>query len=249
MNALVTQKNYADIYHVQPYITFTVSEIFEVINSLDLNPCPGPDGIPNIMLRSCIFSLSVPLCILFNRSLIAGSIPSQWKTSFITPIYKSGNKSLIANYRPIAKQSTLPKLLDELVTKALTFSFKTILDNNQHGFRKGRSVETNLLCFYNFLVSSMESGIQTDVIYTDFSKAFDSVNHSVLTAKLKTYAICDHLLTGISSYLVNRVQQVKINGFLSNKIPVPYGVPQGGAFITTVICIIYSGHRCLFQIL
>jgi hypothetical protein len=135
---------------------------------------------------------------------------------------------LIANYRPIAKQSTLPKLLDKLVTKALTFSFKTTLDNNQHGFRKGRSVETNLLCFYNFLVNSMESGIQTDVICTDFSKAFDSVNHSVLIAKLKTYGITDQLLTWISSYLMNRFQQVKINGFLSNKIPVPSGVPQGG---------------------
>lgn len=84
--------NYTDIYQVQPYITFTVSEIFEAINSLDLNPCPGPDAIPNIMFRSCKFSLSVPLCILFNRSLVIGSIPFQWKTSFITPIYKSGNK-------------------------------------------------------------------------------------------------------------------------------------------------------------
>lgn len=97
-------KDYADIYQVQPYISFAVSEIFEAINSLDLNPCPGPDGIPNTMLRSCIFSLSVPLCILFNRSLIVGSIPSQWKTRFITPIYKSGNKSVIANYRPVANQ-------------------------------------------------------------------------------------------------------------------------------------------------
>ena len=135
---------------------------------------------------------------------------------------------MVTNYRPIATESSLTKLLDKLVTKELTFSFKTIFDNNQHGFRKGRSVETNLLCFYNFLVNSMESGIQTDVIYTDFSKAFDSVNHSVLIAKLKIYGITDQLLTWLSSYLANRFQQVKINGFLSNKIPVPSGVPQGG---------------------
>jgi len=83
-------------------------------------------------------------------------------------------------------------------------------------------VKTNLLCFYNFLVNSMESGNQTDVIYTAFRKAFDSVNHSVISAQLKIYGLSDHLLTWISSYLVNRVQQVKINGFLSNKIPVPY---------------------------
>jgi hypothetical protein len=149
---------------------------------------------------------------------------------------------LITNYRPIAKESSLPKLLNKLVTKVLTFSYKTILDNNQHGFRKRRLVETNLLCFYNFLVNSIESGIQTDVIYTDFSKAFDSVNHSVLIAKLKTYGITDQLLNWLSSYITNRFQQVKINGFLLNKIPVLSDVPQGG---TTIVCIIYSGHRCM----
>lgn len=135
--------------------------------------------------------------------------PSQWKTSFITPIYKFGNKSLITNYRPIAKQSTLSKMLDKLVAITLTFSFKTIFDSNQRGFRKGRPVKTYLLCFYNYLVNSMESGIETDVIYTDFSKAFDLVKHSLLIAKLKTYGIPDKLLSWITSYLLNKFQQVK----------------------------------------
>jgi len=132
------------------------------------------------------------------------------------------------NYRPITKQSALPKLLEKLFIPSLTFTFNNILDNNQHGFRRGRSVETNLLCFVNTLIKTMESGGQTDVIYTDFNKAFDSVNHSVLIAKLRLFGIHDPLLSWFSSYIDDRSQQVKINGFLSDSFLVPSGVPQGG---------------------
>jgi len=74
----------------------------------------------------------------------------------------------------------------------------------------------------------MESAGQTDVIYTDFSKAFDSVNHSILIAKLRLFGIHNPLLSWFSSYLDDRSQQVKINGFLSDIYLVPSGVPQGG---------------------
>lgn len=79
----------------------------------------------------------------------------------------------------------------------LTFTFNNILDNNQHGFRRGRSVETNLLCFINTLIHTMGSGGQTDFIYTDFSQVLDSVNHSVLIAKLRLFGIHDTLLLGL----------------------------------------------------
>lgn len=110
------------------------------------------------------------------------------------PIYKSNNKSLVCNYRPITKQSALPKLLEKLMVSSSTFTLNNLLNTNQHDFRKGRLVETNLLCFYNAQIKSMESGKQTVVTYTDFSKAFDSVNHPVLIEKLK--------LDNISYYLI-----------------------------------------------
>lgn len=87
-------------------------DIFEDISSLDCNPCPGPDDLHNILLRLCIiYSLSVPICNIFNRSLSVGIFPSKWKNSFVTPIHKSGNNNLVTNYRTITKQSTLPKFL------------------------------------------------------------------------------------------------------------------------------------------
>lgn len=87
---------------------------------------------------------------------------------------------MVSNYRPNTKLSALPKLLEILMMPWLTFSFKNVINTTQHSFIKGRSVETNLLCFYNAISKSMESDTQTVVIYTDFSKAFDSVNHSIV---------------------------------------------------------------------
>lgn len=95
-------KNFADICN-QPFIKISTSDIFEAISSLDGNPCPGPDGLPNILLCSCVYSLSVPICKIFNRSLSACIFPSQWKNSYVIriPIFKSGNNNLVTNYRPI----------------------------------------------------------------------------------------------------------------------------------------------------
>lgn len=139
-------------------------------------------------------SLSVPICKIFNRSLSVSIFPSQWKNSYVTPIYKSANNNLVTNYRLITKRSASPKLLEKWLIPSLTFTFNNILDNNQHSFRKWRSVETNLLRFVSTLILTMESSGQADVIYTDFSKAFDSVNHSVLIVKLHLFAIHDTLL-------------------------------------------------------
>jgi len=168
-------------------IKLSVEEVFQSLSILDLNLCPGPDGIPNILLHSCKYSLAVPIHKLFSRSLSKGVFPFQWRN--ITPIHKSGIKNLVSNYRPISKLSALPKLLEMLMMPWLTFSFKNLINTTQHGFIKGCSDEMNLLCFYNAISKSMESGTQTDVIYTDFSKAFDSGNQSLLLAKLRLYGI------------------------------------------------------------
>lgn len=109
-------------------------------------------------------------------------------------IFESSNNSLVTNYRPLIKQSDLPKYLERIIVPSLLFTFKKILHSNQNGFRRGHFVDTNLLCFYNTLIHFMESGRQTDVIYTDTSKAFDFVNHSILLAKLSLFDISDPLL-------------------------------------------------------
>ena len=97
----------------------------------------------------------------------------------------------------------------------------------QHGFRKSRSCETQLLEFIDDVTRIMEDGKQTDVIIMDFSKAFDKVSHSLLSHKLHHYGIQDKLNKWIENFLVGRTQAVMVEGVTSSYVSVESGVPQG----------------------
>ena len=101
------------------------------------------------------------------------------------------------------------------------------ISDSQHGFMKGRSICTNLLTFTNYAIKVIESKSQLDVIYTDFSKAFDRIQHSILLRKLNRFGIHSNMLKWIESYLTGRTQQVKISTCLSRAFVVKSGVPQG----------------------
>jgi len=154
-----------------PSIQFSLSEIFLGLDSLSTNCYPCPDKIPEIVFKSCKYALSMPISILFNWSLSSGLYPLSWKLSYIMPVYKSGPKNNISNFKPISKLSSLPKLFEKLLEPILSQPFKNLFSSNQHGFRSGWSTETNLLCFYSDLVGPVEKGFQVDVIFTDFQKA------------------------------------------------------------------------------
>jgi len=97
----------------------------------------------------------------------------------------------------------------------------------QHGFVQRRSSTTNLLELTSFVIDGFKKKMETDVIYTDFSKAFDSVNHSLLLFKLDQLGFPNNLLTWISSYLNGRSQRVLFKNAVSKMINVTSGVPQG----------------------
>lgn len=164
---------------------------------------------------------------MFNLSLSTGIFPASWKESFIVPLHKNGCRSNIENYRGIAKLSGIPKLFEKLVTLKLVHSIQSIISPCQHGFLKGKSTVTNLLEFTSYVFSSFSSKLQTDVIYTDFSKAFDRVDHRLLLLKLDLIGFPSNLLDWLSSYLMNRTQSVLFKGCLSRKVFVTSGVPQG----------------------
>lgn len=128
----------------------------------------------------------------------------------------------------VSRQSSVfPKMLDSLVTNYLTFKFGNSLINEQHGFFAGRSTDTNLFLFTDFIYKNLESGKEVDCIYTDMTKAFDLVNIKQLVKKLAQLGVANPLLSWLESYLSNRVQQVIVNGFKSREFRVNSGVPQG----------------------
>ncbi len=102
-----------------------------------------------------------------------------------------------------------------------------ILTDVQHGFRSGRSCETQLLITLQDLLSFRDQGQQTDLLVLDFSKAFDTVPHDALLGKLQHYGIHGHILHWIAGFLKNREQCVVVDGARSSPVSVDSGVPQG----------------------
>lgn len=198
-----------------------------ILKNFDEDYSDSPDGVPAALILKCCNNLVEPLTFLFNLSLLTGIFPAFWKLSFIIPVHKKGNKSLINNYRPIAKLAPIPKLFESLVFEVLMFNCKSVLSPLQHGFLKSRSTSSQLVEFTSYCINSMENGQQIDCIYTDFSKAFDKVQHNILIFKLKQLGFNQLLLSWISSYLSNRFFRVAFNCELSDRHQILSGVPQG----------------------
>ncbi|XP_037811948.1 uncharacterized protein LOC119603822 [Lucilia sericata] len=125
------------------------STVLKAIQKLKYSDKCGPDGVPSCILRNCLHQLVLPLTYLFNASLSIGYFPDSWKKSYIIPLFKSGVRSNILNYRGIAKLSVIPKLFEKIVTETLSHQAATVLSPFQHGLRKGFSTTTNLLEFKN----------------------------------------------------------------------------------------------------
>ena len=166
---------------------------------------------------------------LFQASLNQGIVPPDWKTANIVPLFKKGDKSNPANYRPISLTSLTCKILEHVVFSNFMTHFEkyNILDNAQHGFRKNRSCVSQLITTLDDFANTLKNQQQTDAILLDFSKAFDKVDHSGLLSKLELYGIRGPLLEWTSSFLVGRKQSVIVDGQTSPPSNVLSGVPQG----------------------
>ncbi|KAL4084001.1 hypothetical protein QTP88_029317 [Uroleucon formosanum] len=212
-------KNFDNI--LPSYCTISLDEVSDGLRSLYKSNSPGPDGISGFFLSSLSDSIAYPVFLLFNKSLKEGVFPSLWKISSITPVFKKGNKSDIKNYRPISGLVQLGKLLEKLVLRHIIDPINNILDNSQHGFRPGRSTLSCNLTLQHFILESFKNNSQVDVIYTDFEKAFDRVDHNLLAIALKQLGFGDPLLSWLNSYLTNRSHFTSVLGYSSSLSPVP----------------------------
>jgi hypothetical protein len=208
-------------------IVVTEKDIIDVIETLDKNKGPGHDHIPASFLINTKDSISKILLLIFNQSLSVGHFPDFWKLALITPVFKSGFRDDIENYRGISILSVFSKIFDKLVVNQIKAVFTALIDKSQHGLENGKSTVTNLAEYSSFIRSNMKNKGQVDSIYTDFSKAFDKVDHELLIFKLNRYGIRGSILNWISSYLSNRTQIVKFDNELSDPVSITSGVPQG----------------------
>ncbi len=146
----------------------------------------------------------------------------------VVPIFKKGSKSNVENYRPISLTCLVVKVFERIVKEKLLSLTSGLLDPRQHGFLAQKSCTTNMVNFCDSLALSLNDNIISHVIYFDFAKAFDSVNHDILLHKLKfCYNVDGTLLKFLLNYLKGRFQRVAIGNELSSTLSVNSGVPQG----------------------
>lgn len=181
------------------------------------------------MLKCTQVYSSLILSKLFEQSLQTSTLPSDWKAGKVVPVHKSGDVHSPNNYRPISLTSIPVKILEHVIYSHLIEFLEpnSFFSIYQHGFRKAVSCETQLLCFTNDLFINADLEFDTDCIYLDFAKAFDSVSHELLIFKLNQLNIDPNVLAWIKEFLSNRSQYVTANNFYSSNSVVTSGVPQG----------------------
>ena len=212
-------------------IEFTTEDIVASIKTIKPTASPGPDGIPALLLRHCAEQLKNPIYSLFRISLDVGKLPEKLKQSKVVPVFKDGDRSNPANYRPISLTSHISKIHEKIIVKKLTIYLESmdLFNEAQHGFRAGRSCLSQLLDHYFTILSDLEGGSEVDVVYLDFAKAFDKVDYGILVQKLKRLGIAGQVLKWINSFLTGRMQKVSIGNSLSQAGAVLSGVPQGSS--------------------
>ena len=165
----------------------TLSEIYESIELLKNKKTSDTDGISSAFVKKISLTVSKPLLIIFSKSFKDGVIPQQLKQSKIIPLFKSGDRTYMDNYRPIALLSTFSKILEKIVCKRLSdyLEKNELLSKFQFGFRKEHSTVHPRVHFMKKITNALENKLHTIAIFCDLCKAFDSCNHNILLNKLR----------------------------------------------------------------
>ena len=210
-------------------VNITQDMVKDKLEKLNVRKSCGPDDIHPHVLQRTASAICVPLTIVFKLSLDSGECPDDWKVANVTPIYKKGDRTDPANYRPVSLTSQVCKVMESLVRAKIIqhLDENNLISEAQHGFREGRSCLTNLLETLEAWTKIIDDGDGIDVAYLDFRKAFDLVSHKHLIHKLTKYGISGQIIEWVKNFLDNRTQRVLIRGTASSYHKVTSGVPQG----------------------
>ena len=226
---------------------FTIDdkEIDCVILSLKDKSALGWDGISTSVIKAARHILIPILNHIFNLSLTSGIFPRAFKKAIVHPIFKSGDRDSVTNYRPISVLTVFSKIYEKILNVRLINFINTndILSKNQFGFRSGISTEDAVLELSNNIISNFEQRLQTVGVFLDLSKAFDTVSVPILLSKLHSIGIRGIALDLFSSYLSDREQCVVIENFKSSEETLSFGVPQGSVLGPTLF-LIYINELC-----
>ena len=186
---------------------------------------------------------------LLNLCVKEGCMPDFLKTSLIIPIYKTGPKTDLANYRPISLLSYIDKALEKAIHSRLYkfLSKNEFFCKNQFGFRENHSTELALLSLTERIYEAVDNKKYVIIVSVDLRKAFDVIQHDILLDKLENLGIRGFMLKWFSAYLKNRTQKTIVNQTVSHTLPVKCGVPQGSSLGPLLFLIYLNDIKNIFK--
>ena len=210
-------------------LDISYEKVLGVLLVLNESSSPGPDGIHPMLLKRCAHAVALPLMYVFKKVYSSGVLPRDWRCSEIAALFKGGTKSDPLNYRPVSLTSVCCKVMERLISAHVTefLDRNDLLSNRQFGFRRGRSTEDQLLLTYGGVANRVDQGEVVDLVFLDFSKAFDLVSHSLLLDKLILLGFSEGIVRWIDGFLSDRRMWVSVGGVRSVVRDVTSGVPQG----------------------
>ena len=187
------------------------------------------DYCNSLLLSVAAFQIFRPVIHIINLSIKQGIFPDKLKIAKLMPVFKQGSRLECDNYRPISVLPALAKIDEKCIFTQLSHYFFTenIIISNQYGFKPGCTTMDCLVDLVEEISTTLDQGDYAVPIFLDLSKAFDTVNHSILLSKLLFYGISNSDIIWFKSYLNKRKQRVSVNGVMSNTISISTGVPQG----------------------
>ena len=214
-------------------------EIFRTIQSMRPKKSAGHDGISTKFIKDNKNTLSISISILVNKSIECGIVPKSCKLAKVVPIFKAKDKELFTNYRPISLLPSVSKILEKVIHVRLYDFVRDSLFRSQYGFRSGHST-THAVCeLVHSTLNGFDDRKSTLGAFLDMSKAFDTIDHSLLIKKLEHYGVRGKALDWFRSYLQGRSQFVSYKNVNSDIKQMLFGVPQGSV-LGPLLFIIYT---------
>jgi hypothetical protein len=226
-------------YSTMEDIKINSKGVHKLLKNLKPHKATGPDSIPSCILKAVALDQLAPILTeLYQTSLNTGVVPQDWKDAHVVPLFKKDERHLASNYTmiPVSLTSMTCKVMEHIVHSSVMghFDRNKILTNAQHGFRKKRSCESQLIVTIHDIASKLERDSQVDIILLDFAKAFDKVPHHRLLHKLEYYGVNPKTNRSIRSFLENRMQSVILEETVSKQVSVLWCTPSYSSWTSTV---------------